>query len=689
MKRTIPIALLALCAAGVAQAQQPAMPDTARVRLDTLKTYRLGEVIVRGEHDATVGSTTVQRIAAAKIIASDAPTADRLAPIMPATRIQTNSRGEAILYMRNAGERQTAIFLDGALINIPWDNRLDMSLIPMNSIGGVTMSKGVASVLYGSNILGGAVEFVSQELSAPGFLTDVSLAGGDHGYYSVNAMHTGNLGKVNYIASANIMRRDALSFPDSSVFQVDGETPFLYNQANADGRTNTDSRIVNAYLRGELKLAENASIGLSGSLIDGSKGVAPEGHVSDARFWRYPDWRNLSVVLNGDAQFGGDNQWDLRGAIWTTSFAQTIDQYDDATYTTRNKSQEDEDLTLGSRVVVGYTIGDGDARITAAINALQSKHDQRDNDVDSTGTVIPAPTAEYKQQNVSGGLEAQIRITPELQGTVGVGYDRLSTPLTGDKPARDPFSDWSGTVGVSWKLSNEVTARASAGRRTRFPTMRELFGEALRRFLVNPDLKPEDAVLFDAGLEGAGDAGTWAITAFGSNVSNTIDQRNIDTLGGRKRQRINLPGSNTYGAELVGTLNILQPLHLDGHFTYMHTRATVKGSDGADSTSYLSEKPEYVGTVAVSYNFPFGLIPAVELQLTGEAFTLNDENRFVSLGSSAVLNARLAYQMVIPGIEGVSTLFVRMNNIANTAVLPQLGLPAPGREFQAGLRASF
>ncbi|MCE7933561.1 MAG: Plug domain-containing protein [Chlorobi bacterium CHB2] len=181
MKRTIPIALLALCAAGVAQAQQPAMPDTARVRLDTLKTYRLGEVIVRGEHDATVGSTTVQRIAAAKIIASDAPTADRLAPIMPATRIQTNSRGEAILYMRNAGERQTAIFLDGALINIPWDNRVDLSLIPMNSIGGVTMSKGVASVLYGSNILGGAVEFVSQELSEPGFLTDVSLTGGDHG----------------------------------------------------------------------------------------------------------------------------------------------------------------------------------------------------------------------------------------------------------------------------------------------------------------------------------------------------------------------------------------------------------------------------------------------------------------------------------------------------------------------------
>lgn len=679
--------LFAVCgSASLLLAQQR---DTARVPIDTLKTYRLGEIVVRGEQEATVSTSTIQRIPAAKIIASDAPTADRLAVIMPATRVQSNSRGEAILYMRNAGERQTAIFLDGALINIPWDNRLDLSLIPMNSVGGVTLSQGVASVLYGSNILGGAVEFVSQELATPGYLTDIGVAGGNDGYYSIQAMHTGNLGVFNYIASANLMRRDALSFPDSSVFQADGETPFLHNQFNADQRTNTDSRIFNTYARGELKLADRASLGLSTSFIDASKGVAPEGHVPDARFWRYPTWRNLSVVLNGDAEFGENSQWNLRGAVWATSFAQTIDQFDDATYAVRNTSQEDEDMTLGSRVVVGHTIGDGDLTITAALNALQSAHDQRDNEVDSTGTVIPAPTAQYKQQNISTGVEATVQLMPTLQAVVGVGYDMMSTPLTGDKPERDPFTDWSGTVGVRWTVSDAVAVRASAGRRTRFPTMRELFGEALRRFLVNPDLKPENAALFEAGAEGKGAGGQWGLTAFASDVSNTIDQRNIDTLGGRKRQRINLLGSTTYGAELTGGIHLLERLNVDGHFTFMHTRARVTSSTGADSTSYLSEKPEYVGTIAASYNFPFGLTPAVELQLTGQAFTLNDDNRFIALGTSGLVNARLSWQTMIPGLESVTTLFVRVNNIANTAVLPQLGLPAVGRELQAGVRASF
>jgi hypothetical protein len=42
--------------------------------------------------------------------------------------------------------------------------------------------------------------------------------------------------------------------------------------------------------------------------------------------------------------------------------------------------------------------------------------------------------------------------------------------------------------------------RAGVGQKTRFPTMRELFDEALDRFMVNPELEPESALMVEVGL---------------------------------------------------------------------------------------------------------------------------------------------------------------------------------------------
>ena len=103
---------------------------------DSIATYKLGEVVVSGTPDKPVTTGTVQDISFATISRTDQPTAATIAREIPAARVQTNSRGEALLYLRGAAERQIGIFLDGALINIPWDNRIDLSLVPLQSIGG-------------------------------------------------------------------------------------------------------------------------------------------------------------------------------------------------------------------------------------------------------------------------------------------------------------------------------------------------------------------------------------------------------------------------------------------------------------------------------------------------------------------------------------------------------------------------
>lgn len=665
------------------------LAQTTPSQPDTIKVYRLGEVVVTDGPIDRVTAATVDRVSIERIDATDAVTAAGVAYQIPAARIQTNSRGESLLYLRGAGERQIAIFFDGALINVPWDNRVDLSLVPLNAVGGISVTKGVPSVLYGTNVIGGAVNIASQELRTPGSLTEVELMAGTNSFGSGSVTHLGNVGDFNYLGSVGYFTRDGYTLPDSAALFGSETAPFLYNQADGELRTNSDSRVANLFLRGEYRFSPSVNLGLSLNMIDGAKGVSPEGNVEDARFWRYPEWGNITATLNGDVRFGADDDWSLRGAIWGTKFDQSIASFTGADYQSRASLQEDDDMTLGGRFVLQKQFGRN--VLSLALNGLQSTHDQADNSYDSTGALKVAPTLTYQQQIYSVGLEYDYKVTEQLGVTLGGSFDGMSTPKTGDKPAGEGFSDYSLMSGITMQFTEEIGARISAGRKSRFPTMRELYGEALRRFLLNPDLKPEQAQLLELGVEGNYERGNFAVVGFGNITENTIDQENVrDSNNVARRRRINLLGSRSFGVELSGELRAVDALTLTGHFAYIHTRRRSNDDNAPDSTLYLSEKPEIISTVSARYEFPFGLQPELEFAYTGTAYTLNEDNIFVALPTSAVLNARLAYRLILPLTENfASQVFIRVNNITNEVVLPQLGLPAPGREIQGGIKVTF
>lgn len=120
------------------------------------KPYSLNEIVVEDQlREGGQSTTTIQRVEAQAIERQDATDVSDLAALVPATHVQTNSRGQTILYFRNAGDRQVGQFFDGALLNIPWDNRVDISLIPASVIQEITVTKGVPSVRYGSTCSAG------------------------------------------------------------------------------------------------------------------------------------------------------------------------------------------------------------------------------------------------------------------------------------------------------------------------------------------------------------------------------------------------------------------------------------------------------------------------------------------------------------------------------------------------------
>jgi len=686
-----------LMAASALFGADDASAQSDSTRKDSIRVYRLGEISVTDGRAERVTPSRTERVPLARIDATDASTAAGVAYLVPAARIQTNSRGESLLYLRGAGERQVAVFLDGALLNIPWDNRVDLSLVPLNAVGGITVTKGVPSVLYGTNVTGGAVNIVSQELRAPGYLTEVTAQGGSGALAEGTITHIGNLGSFNYISSFGYMTRDGFTLPDTTELRSNTEAPFLYHQTDPTLRTNTDSRVMSLFMRGEYAPAGPLRLGLSVNYIDAEKGVAPEANSTKPRFWRYPEWRNLTVAANGDVRFGADESWNFKGAAWWNGFTQAIDQYGSVAYGIHTSREEDRDNTIGTRLLLRKEIASH--ALTLAVNAYQSSHDQQDFRYDSAGTLrpfidasgaeVPYPTMAYQQQIYSIGLEYESTVTEGLNLTLGGNYDGMNTPKTGDKPTQEGFGAFGFSGGLSYQPIASTTIRLSSGVKSRFPTMRELYGEALGRFLINPDLKPEESVLLELGVEVGSEIGSISVTGFGVRTNNTIDQRTFDTLGAERRQRINLEGSRAMGVEIAGALRAIDHLIIDGHLAYIHNRAKVAEGSGSSFTGYLAERPEMLATLAARYDFPFGLQPMVELVRNGQAFSPTSDG-FVPLGPSTVLNARLAYRLMLPLTANFSgEVFIRANNITNEVVLPQLGLPAAGREIQGGVKVTF
>jgi len=646
---------------------------TVDVTLST-KAYNLNEIVVEsGEFGREQATTTLQTVSPAAIERQDAGDVSELAPLIPATHVQTNSRGQTILYFRNAGDRQVGQFFDGALLNIPWDNRVDISMIPAGVVEEVTVAKGVPSVRYGANVLGGAINFQSRTLDAPGQTTELASEVGTAGHRRASVTHLGRTGSWDYTAAVQYTERGDLPLPRNA------DLPF--NQPGPDRRVNTDRQIVNGFARAGYRFDNGAQIGVSLLHVDAEQGVAPEGNVNTGvRYWRYPVWRKSVVMASGQVPLG--TQTSLRGAAWGSRFAQDIDQYQSLSYQTLAETQEDRDLTAGLRLIGTQELPLG--TLTLALNGLTTRHHQTNIPFED-GAAQADSISLYRQHIYSTGLEYEARVHPRVQVRAGVSIDGTATPETGPFPDRDPFAAWSLTSGVRVDAGGGWSVRAAAGRTSRFPTMRELFGAALGKFVPAPNLQPVTAWIGETGVEHQ--AETWSVgaTAFLNRVYDTIDKRTFQSgPNAGKEQRVNLEGARIYGVETTLRWQATDALLLDGNATWSRPRSFTD-----EGTQKLDEKPAWLATGTASYELPFGLSLMGQARYTGGVYARTEQNEFETLSEALVLDARVGYTLasVLDGWNG--EIFARVDNLTDEAKFIGLGLPGPGRQIRAGIEVSF
>jgi iron complex outermembrane recepter protein len=678
------LAVLVASTGTAARAQVPPLPpDTAGDAV-----IRVGKIPVQAVRPVTTaGGATALEALLDSLRLPAAPTLEQVLRELPLVQVRTNSRGEAQFSLRGSGSdaRQVAVLVDGVPLNLTWDARADLSVLPATAAGSLTLIRGLPSMLHGPNVLGGVVEVgVGHHPGrwlAPR-ATEAAVDVAQTGAYSMSAFASVPL----QLGDGWLSIRGGGGYRDRPGHALAAGV----KQTLADGATsdvallaNTDLRHVDAFAALRYLSDDGAWATLSSSGFRAERGIAPELHAERPRFWRYPHVARTVAVLSGgtgdrDSPLGG--RGDLEASVGYDIGRSELRSYHTAAYADVAGAEDGDDRTVTLRLLGDHTLGrSGDLR--AAFTYADIAHDER---------ISGGALQSYRQRLWSVGAEtiwsagspfgagfAPLRIS------VSSAIDGADTPRSADKPPLQQLAAWGGRVGATLPTrQGDLLLHAGLSRRSRFPALRELYSGALGRFEPNPTLDVERLTAAEAGFTRALTTGELQVVGFYRTLADAIERV---TLPDGRFQRVNAGDARSHGVELLLSGRVGE-VGLSGDLTLQRVRLFRDGS-------LLELRPEYQPDMLAGATARLPLLFDARGGLAARYVGVQrcaDPNRpgELVLPASTRIDADVARTVRIHRRGASSTVELRAaaENVANAAIYDQCGLPQPGRTLRLQLR---
>lgn len=668
--------LLVLLAPLSLLAQQP---DTIRpVPVDTT-LFRVEGITVQTQRPVTtVGGTSAVEVRVQSLVLPPAPTTGEVLREIAGVQVRTNSRGQAEISVRGSESRQVAILYDGIPLTLAYDARTDVSVLPAAALREIQFVRGLSTLLHGPNVLGGVVEMNAARgsLITGANRLEVSAALDHVGGYSTAAHTTVPFTTL----GGRGMVRAGVGFRDSPGAPLPGGLTEAVDTGN-DLRLNTDFRNVDGFGAFRYEADGGGWASLSATAHSGQRGIAPEMGAEGPRFWRYPDMRRSIVAASAGT---GSRETPLgRGSLEASLGYDTgvtdIRSYTSAAYDVLDGVEDGEDTTLSLRLLGTHTlVGRGEVRTSVTRADIR-----REEDVDGT-------VRRFEQALTSLAAESRWRLLDRPGSAVtalnlafGGAWDRGSTPLTGGLESLPTIDDWGARVGLSAVVNDGNTMlHLGASRRGRFPALREVYSEALNRFLPNPDLRPETLVALEGGVTSLFAGGEIQVVGFTHRLSGAI--RRISLPDGR-RQRVNADELTSTGLEILFS-RTLGRVELGGEITVQ----SVELMDAATSRNREPENvPEHTGSGFLRFPLGAGLSTTLEAAYTGPQFCIDpDSGDDVRLEGGSWFDAVVSRVWSLGGGGIGRRLETRLTarNLGNATLYDGCGLPQPGRLFGMQVR---
>jgi iron complex outermembrane receptor protein len=290
------------------------------------------------------------------------------------------------------------------------------------------------------------------------------------------------------------------------------------------------------------------------------------------------------------------------------------------------------------------------------------------------------PTTRFTQRLWSIGAEADVPLGSRLALAGGIALDGAKTPETGGREPLDPRDDWAGRLGVTASLG-ATRLHAAASQRSRFPALRELYSGALGRFQPNPDLRPERLTTIEGGA-----THTRGALEVQGVVFHQVNEDGIirTTLPDRKFFRVNKDEIRSTGLESA--------VSWSGRSVALFGDVLLQKVRVFDITDGDAERrPEHVPQVRGSLGIDVPTVAEIRASAwathTGTQYCVHpDSGDQVALDGATRLDLGLdrAWR-VARGWFRELRASVALDNVGDTAVYDQCGMPQPGRTVRAGL----
>lgn len=537
---------------------------------DSLKVsnvFNLGEVIITNHQD----KDTLNRITSKTMESQNKMEVSRALNMLPGVSLTASGpRNESMVSVRGFDLRQVPVYMDGIPVYVPYDGYVDLARFTTFDLAAVDVSKGFSSVLYGPNSLGGAINLVSRKPSKK-LEYDGSLGMINENGYRGNVNVGSNLGKFYFQGGFSYLDRN--SFRMSSNFIPTANE----NGGQRDNSYRTDQKI--SFKVGWTP-TEKSEYAIGYINQQGEKGNpvytgydTQNSLLLKPRYWQWPNWDKESFYFISNSAFDDKNSFKTR--LYFDRFKNTLDSYDDATYSTQTKPYAFEsiynDYTFGGNLEYNTKIiPKNDLKI-----AFHFKEDvHRENN-------LGEPVRHFIDNTILVGIEDIYKISSKFTVIPGVSYNirknleaedyNSTTKAISDFPDAGASDAFNAQVGFFYQLNQEQKFGATVSQKTRFATIKDRYSYRMGTAIPNPDLKPEKAINYELNYTAnLFSKLTFQTALFYSSLSDAI--LSVNNVQPGKSQMQNFGKADYKGVEAQLNYTILENLSLNLNYTYIERK---------------------------------------------------------------------------------------------------------------------
>lgn len=367
------------------------------------------------------------------------------------------------------------------------NGNLNLEDLPLTGIDRVEVVKGAGSALYGSDALGGVVNFVTRQSKTLGLTSLSDVSGGSYGDYRVNQT-LGWRGRVGGVSGT-------VGYREYDGFDLSEQNPQTIGQPRSDwwsGTVNADTRLGDrVFLRAA---GDYSKRDLDNYFFSGATQLASTVYDSQRELTRYSVSPSADVILapstNLSVAYTGG--WYLR--------------------------DETRVFPVGNRVQpqAPWREWNDELRVTAShtwrafggAHPLQGGLERRTEQL-TRGTLS---VVDPERDITTLWFQQEVKLGDRLTVAGGARYDDFS----------DFGSEWSPKASLSYRLGEQHRLRVSAGQGFRPPYFGELYLLTPPAFVGNPSLQPETATTYNGGYAWSGRRVQLSADYYRSRVENGI-----------------------------------------------------------------------------------------------------------------------------------------------------------------------